>query len=903
MQLHRLRVRNYRIHKDTEIEFDARLTLVEGPNEAGKSTLMEAARRALFLRANYNGALRDEMRSRAGGGHPEVELEFEIGGERWTLRKTFAGPSGTVSLTPETGASLHGEEADARLSELLRGEEPLGGRAAASQLPSRWQHIWVQQGLGGVSPVEALGGQSTTLVELLRGSGNSTVMMSPLDKRVMARVERDWGEIHPPSGQVAARSRLRALMDAHEKAKAGLEDWDQRVSARAAQTREVEEATAFLDRATHQRTELRGALREVEARLEQVQEGRRKLEDSVRIRHQAEERLSRLEAKEKKVRDLEADRERLKEELLPLRNRTEALASELKEARKGLEARKRSLEEARDRARAAKREAALARATVQLVEALREEETLGQELEAVQEVVKRLAEEERLLASLPQVDEGILRSLEELDRNARDARTALEATAAAVEVIRSTAPVAVNGEALTAGEIRILTDDGEVEIGQVARLRIRPGGGSSLADARSRADSAEDSLREALLAASAESLEDARSAFQEAVRRRVSIGHLREELTRMGGNTAEERKREAGGVVAEAKRRFRALGRDPEGTLPFPAEAQATLRHTEELERQADQQVDSEQEFFRGAEGEVEALEARHRKEIAAMEESKRELTKVEAQAENAVAEAGEEEARGQELESAHAAVIEAREREEAAKAGLRALDPNRLEKERDRWIRSLQDLDRRKEEHLARRHQALGELRADGSVDPHARLDEARAELELATRRRTVAEREARSLTLLRQEFKEAQSALGAAIAGPLADRVNPYVQLIFGGGAQASLEMEGMELQEPALLRRETFPFAALSTGTQEQFGAAFRLAAAEVLASAFGGTLPVLLDDTFSHSDDGRIDGLSRALYHAAQNDLQVILFTCRAEAWTGLGGRTVSIGSSGPHRPTV
>ena len=120
------------------------------------------------------------------------------------------------------------------------------------------------------------------------------------------------------------------------------------------------------------------------------------------------------------------------------------------------------------------------------------------------------------------------------------------------------------------------------------------------------------------------------------------------------------------------------------------------------------------------------------------------------------------------------------------------------------------------------------------------------------------------------------------------------PVLKTIFGASATASTRIDGIDLQEPALLRQEEFAFKDLSAGAQEQFGAAFRLATAEVFAEPFEGTLPVFLDDTFANSDDRRIERMSRALFWAAGRGLQVVLFTCRPDVWNELGATTVRIG---------
>ena len=56
MRLLNCQLQNVRLHGDLELSFSPRLTLIGGPNESGKSTLVEALHRALFLKASATGA-------------------------------------------------------------------------------------------------------------------------------------------------------------------------------------------------------------------------------------------------------------------------------------------------------------------------------------------------------------------------------------------------------------------------------------------------------------------------------------------------------------------------------------------------------------------------------------------------------------------------------------------------------------------------------------------------------------------------------------------------------------------------------------------------------------------------------------------------------------------------------
>src|SRR4051812_40094146 len=89
MRLHSVTLRQYRVHRDLTVEFDGARTLIGGPNESGKSTLVEAIHRAFFLKAKGESAQHRAMVSTIHGGHPEVEVEFQAGGDTYQLKKRF----------------------------------------------------------------------------------------------------------------------------------------------------------------------------------------------------------------------------------------------------------------------------------------------------------------------------------------------------------------------------------------------------------------------------------------------------------------------------------------------------------------------------------------------------------------------------------------------------------------------------------------------------------------------------------------------------------------------------------------------------------------------------------------------------------------------------------------------
>ncbi|HEX2755614.1 MAG TPA: AAA family ATPase [Candidatus Limnocylindrales bacterium] len=105
MRITRLTLRDFRRYRELEIPLSPGLTIVHGPNEAGKTTIQRAIELALTRKVTSGGADMDALRSWDAGddARPVIGLEFEIEDEErgvrtGTLEKEFRGPKGTVRL-------------------------------------------------------------------------------------------------------------------------------------------------------------------------------------------------------------------------------------------------------------------------------------------------------------------------------------------------------------------------------------------------------------------------------------------------------------------------------------------------------------------------------------------------------------------------------------------------------------------------------------------------------------------------------------------------------------------------------------------------------------------------------------------------------------------------------------
>jgi DNA repair protein SbcC/Rad50 len=110
VRLERLRLTNFRQHRDTDLVFGQGLTAIVGPNGAGKSTLLEAIAWAVYGTDAARGN-RDSLRWRLAKPRSEVrvELEFVLGAHRYRLVRSLYAAELFLDDAPAPIATSLGE--------------------------------------------------------------------------------------------------------------------------------------------------------------------------------------------------------------------------------------------------------------------------------------------------------------------------------------------------------------------------------------------------------------------------------------------------------------------------------------------------------------------------------------------------------------------------------------------------------------------------------------------------------------------------------------------------------------------------------------------------------------------------------------------------------------------------
>ena len=120
MRIHRITLRNYRGTVERTLEFRDGVTVVEGRNEVGKSTLVEALR---HLRLHKASTSRKEVRDTQPVGRdvgPEAEVELSTGEYHLTYCKQWLkGKKTELNITAPHPEKLSGDDAHERFLQVV----------------------------------------------------------------------------------------------------------------------------------------------------------------------------------------------------------------------------------------------------------------------------------------------------------------------------------------------------------------------------------------------------------------------------------------------------------------------------------------------------------------------------------------------------------------------------------------------------------------------------------------------------------------------------------------------------------------------------------------------------------------------------------------------------------------
>ena len=906
MRLLNCQLQNVRLHGDLEIAFSPRLTLIGGPNESGKSTLVEALHRVLFLKASATGAPVEALQSRLHLGQPVVQLSFEARGDVWTLRKRFSGNSGQVSLVAQSsGQPFNGPVAEELLAELLGVDETVGSKQANTVLPSRWAHLWVRQG-DAAGDLLARGKGSYDFDQLrlqLERSGGAAVQQSAHDQRVEQRIQQLLDANLTSRGAKAKsplflrEQDLQAAQQRMALALSRLQAYDDASEELAEIGEQLEQLQAVERPALQARQQALLQARAEAGRLDNAIQLAGQTLEPIRLRHEAAAQglqqldglQAEIEPRQRRLADLEtrvAAADGREQELTAAGYQRRSTWDTLKLQRQTLEQRQLLLQRLVERTASA--------------EAL---QRLAGELNRLRQNASQRQGVEQQLAALPVLGKQDLQQLRQLDQRQRDSRTRLEVMAAGVTLLRADQPVLIDGRPLQVGEPQRLSAAFQLQVGEGVVLEIAPGGGQALEELEGHVQVAQEQLTARLKAIGAASLEAAEALLE----LRTALEQQRAGLPDAAAATLEpleqqrasleQRLEELDAELEELAASRQAL----EQEQPLPQ----ALAELQALQQQIGRNLSHTSAAFQSAEQDLEAARAalqqfrqQRLSEAGQLEVVRGELADRTGRLAAMIGERGERTEQVSRLRALQAERQQAEGQLGRLQAERAALGGADAERQQGQLQEQLETLNKRQEQLLDQRGAAKQRCDSISAQDPYAAVEQARLQLETAEADHRQLRRVIDAHALLRDLFQEAQADLSSRYSEPLAQAIGAYLRPLVPDGPVARLDYDQSKGFQGLQLRRgqEFYDFDALSGGMREQLAAALRLSMADVLKDAHDGCLPLVFDDAFTNADPQRIALVKRMLSAAVERGLQVILLTCDPAAYGPFAEQVVELGQA-------
>lgn len=542
--------------------FSDGINVISGRNEAGKSTLVEALRAALFERHDGRNQKLRALQTRGTRNPPEVWVELDIGGERVSVHKRFLEDRLAEVRLHNEGTVVVGAEAEDLLLARLEGRRP-GKRGGSRNDMGLWGLLWVAQ------DETAYTDPGDTLDEEVRGA---------LSEAIGRQVGRVLGGKHGERVRTRVLEHAARYFTLNSGSPTGeLRAAEERLKAASARVRQCEAAWASVRSLAEEHNALSEQLRAAELELPRLE---RELDDAVAAEQRVQELEGRAREAELRVaeakavvdavqRDVEArvslvrEAAELEAEIQRCDGHARELEQRLDHARRKAAAARGAAEQARSAATAAR--TSLDAAMDELVRARRREAVarVAGELRAAEAVATQIAEIARRLEA-ETIDERALQQLEELAAKTAALRSRLDAEGTRIVVFPA------EGDAI----VYSFGAPARIDVPGLGVLEVdpaRPGLAQAVADAERRRTK----LEEALLALGVANVAEARARYAaraEAEHEHQELSAQKKQLAPKGLDALEE-------VVRERHEERARLESALDEAARAEQEREASLRH------------------------------------------------------------------------------------------------------------------------------------------------------------------------------------------------------------------------------------------------------------------------------------------------------------------------------------
>jgi hypothetical protein len=869
MKYIRLQIANYRGVSEKKVEFtETGITLIQGPNETGKTSLSEAI--GLLFKYTDNSKNREILAIKPvhRDEGPEIELEAESGPYHFTYFKRFIKkPETRLTITSPKAESLTGRQAHERAEEILRDTLDV----------NLWKALSIKQCSEISQPM--LEGQTWLSAALDLAVGG--VSIDPSAENLFGEVHTEYLIYFTETG--AEKKEIAQRRNATVECRSVVLQIEQSILDLE---REVERARGLKEELSQlNRSEHLMAL-EVEKRSANLNE----VNNLERSFSDAKLKLEVAAASEKAARGDKETREKLVSEIANAKKAT----AKMEEAEiSSLTSLNQSKEES-DRAQKAYSEAARTRKEYLDLVGLRQRDCdylrdkldieLMQERKARIDQARNNSIDAKTILQNNKVDEKALMSIEKAQDDLIRADAKLGAKAPVI-LLRGLGDCQVTKDGfnidLEKGEEHSFAIPDKVNITMPNKFEMEISAGSSVDTLSKKAEEAREALRDVCASVGIAGLNGAKEAFKERQNASKQIADLEQvEKDNLRDLSYDELAQRILGLQASVPAYFQGRVKVPPICDNLDS-AKAEFAKIEKLRHSVENEWESSKSAYDQAKEVNEKRKGDHIEAQARWELAKEDLSRLENTLKNERERAPDE---GIIIKLNEAIARLAKGKAELNTGGelLKALNP---EQERD--------LEQTARESLARTQQRIKEadrelvevrtrLKISGEDGLSGKLNVAESALEDSIHEYDSLAKRSDAARLLYEIMSQERDKARHAYVAPLRERIEALGRLVFDDTLRVEVSNDLQIISRT--LQGATVDFDSLSGGTKEQLSLIFRLACAMIVAK--DGGAPVILDDALGYTDPDRLRLMNVVLAKAAK-ECQVIIFTCVPDRYRNIG----------------
>lgn len=874
MKYKRLRITNYRGVDSSEIDFEScGLTLVQGPNEAGKTSLSEAIGILFEHPDNASNKHVKAIRPVHRDAGPEIELEAESGPYKFTYFKRFyKKPETTLTISAPAPESHTGREAHDRAKEIL-------GETLDVDL---WKALMIRQGDAIAQP--NLANQQSLSAALDKAAGG--IPTDQAEEGLFEKATEEYCRFYSEKTGKANKT-LKEATEQQSEAASNIEELETKLRAL---DRDIENAARLQmelpdleRREAETKKELDAQatlLREIEKLESRVAEAKLKLESSSKT-----EKMAARDVKDRQ--ELVELVDRLNTEYQELLKSTTDSVTAVERAEKEFANSETTFRQADQARKIADSLVAIRRADFDYFNDRLFLDQLGERKQRIDTARKAAAIAEQLVEK-SKIDQT---SLDKIDKAERDLLTAsgkLKTDAPGIKLRGlGQCEIEIDGEEtkIEKDESRELSVADRMTIAIEDRLEIEIIAGSSTDELTREVENARQALDAACRLAGVDGPDLARRALdqrREAERQIEEKERIEEENLRdLSYDELADKLLRLEQTVPDylGKRASEPLIAADLGT------ARKAWEEAEEAQGQTQAEWESAQEAVNVARHIRDELNKANESERVQLRSQEKNLEQQRSRLDTA-RKSVTDELLEQAAHEAEQTVNSEEENVEEAESSLSAKNPEKIKAVADTARATLETIRERHKTAQTELTEVQTSLRIHGEEGLHEKLQAARTKSESIESTNRSLFRRAAAARLLHEIMCQERDKARQAYVAPLKDRVERLGRLVFDESFQVEID-ESLQITARTI-GGVRVPFESLSGGTKEQLSLMFRLACSMIVAEEGG--MPLIMDDALGYTDPERLRLMGAVLAKAAK-ECQIVIFTCVPDRYGNVGAAAI------------